>query len=155
MIILVSPKTTAETNRYLERMVSILYKQEHATIAIRPFPLTLPWYRLARGARVFIAASKSAQFWMTIPARLLGIRVYWVEDRLVDRSLAGVWTRWWYRTLSRFATIITSARMMKKQLEDMGVARDRIHAIVPGIDAESLGVQRTLFATRAEELGKR
>src|SRR5512135_3507201 len=62
------------------------------------FPLTVPfflpllacvllWFRLRRGGRAVVCLSLTEKLLATLPARLLGLRVIWMEHLVAGRSL--------------------------------------------------------------------
>lgn len=153
MTILLAPRATKDAP-YLQLLLTHLTERGHVFIAAPSSLFTLFWYRL-RGARVFCAASLSAKIALTIPARLLGMKVFWLEPRLVDRTLVRHALLSLYRFTARFVTIIVASRAIRQQLTDRGVNGEHIHIISPGIALEAHGVQRTLFASIAEKKTKR
>lgn len=154
MIVLCAPHN-AQENSYLRTLGPSLTERGHTFVSIALVSPFLFWYRFMRGAKALCITSAPAKILMTIPARILGMKVFWIEPRLVDRTLVGRMRLALYRFFSRHATIVTASRAIRQQLIDRGVLSERIHTISPGIALENLGVQKSLFTTLAEQKTKR
>lgn len=94
--------------------------------------LTLAWLR-SRGARLLICLSLTDKLLATVPARLLGMRVIWMEHLVAGRSLTQNPFRSLYAALSRLADVVTVSEAAAGSLVAVGIPRRRIRIIPPGI----------------------
>lgn len=112
------------------------------------FPLTMPfflpllvcvlaWFRFRRGARVFVCLSLTEKLLATLPARLFGMRVIWMEHLVAGRSLLRNPFRSLYAALSRLTRVLTVSEAAAVSLVAVGVPRGRITVIHPGIAPET------------------
>ncbi len=154
MTILFETTAPAETF-YTKTLVQELTDRGYVFLSASPHTLLLPWHRFVRGARALFLTSFRAKIAMTLPARLLGMRVFWIETRLVDRSLSGHLSVFFYRLFSRHATIVAVSRVLRQQLLDRGVREEQMHVIPPGIPLEHRGVQHSIFGSIAKAKTKR
>lgn len=108
------------------------------------FPLTAPvfaalltaalaWFRLVRGARTLVCLSLTDKLLATLPARLLGMRVLWMEHLVAGRSLTKNPFRAAYAALSRLVRVVTVSEAAAASLAAVGVPRSRIDIIPPGV----------------------
>jgi len=108
------------------------------------FPLTVPfflplltlvlaWYRFRQGARVVVCLSLTDKLLATLPARLLGMRVIWMEHLVAGRSLTQNPFRKVYAGLSGIARVVTVSEAAAASLASVGISRDRMRIIPPGI----------------------
>jgi len=98
--------------------------------------LTLAWYRF-RGARMLVCLSLTDKLLATVPARLLGMRVVWMEHLVAGRSLTQNPFRRLYAALSRMATVVTVSEAAAGSLVAVGIPRERIRIIPPGVPARA------------------
>lgn len=154
MTILLTPARTAH-DPYITKIIASLNERGHSFIPIALIPPVLVWYRLMRSARTLCCTTYAAKIIMTLPARLLGMRVFWIETRLVDRTLTGRLRIAFYRTAARWATIVVTTNAIRQQLTRIGISTEIIHHIPPGITVDTHGVQRSLFTSIAERKSKR
>jgi glycosyltransferase involved in cell wall biosynthesis len=71
----------------------------------------------------------------TIPARMLGMKVFWVEHVTVERWLSQNPLKILYRFYSRFATVVAISKVIATQLEEMiKVPKINIIIIYNGVD---------------------
>lgn len=99
--------------------------------------LVLLYYRLRRGVRILYCLSLTEKILITVPARLLGMRVYWVEHVTVERWLSKNPLKLLYRLFSPLVTIIAISRVIKEQLhESIGIRNERIQVIYTGVDLQ-------------------
>lgn len=115
------------------------------------FPLTLPlflpmqvailsWYRL-RGVRALICLSLTDKLLATVPARLLGLRVIWVEHLVPGRSLTLNPYRALYALYSRFAKVVCVSEAVADGIVSLGVPRRRIEVIYPGLAPDAAPIE--------------
>lgn len=116
--------------------------------AVILFPLTLPfflsliacvllWFRFRRGARAVVCLSLTEKLLATLPARMLGMRVIWMEHLVAGRSLLQNPFRHPYAALSRLARLVTVSEAAAASLVSVGVPRGRIRVIHPGVVPET------------------
>ncbi|MBU1177797.1 glycosyltransferase family 4 protein [Patescibacteria group bacterium] len=70
----------------------------------------------------------------TIPAKLLGYSVFWMEHLRIERWLRQNPYRFLYVWLSNWASTITVSQAVKKQLVSLGLKEKKVTVIYPGID---------------------
>lgn len=115
-------------------------------VAAAVFPLTAPfflpllalvlaWFRFRAGARTLVCLSLTDKLLATGTARLLGMRVIWMEHLVAGRSLLENPFRGLYAALSNLATVVTVSEAAADSLAAAGVARSRIRIVPPGIAA--------------------
>lgn len=154
MIVLFTPRHH-RAHAYSKTVGPALTERGFTFLGIPTVPFFLPWYRFVRHARTLCIEHIAEKIIMTLPARLLGIKVFWIEARLIDKSLRGRLLLWCYRLLSRFATIVTASRAIRQQLIDRGISAECMHVISPGIALEAHGVQESVFSALATAKTKR
>ncbi len=117
-------------------------------VSVAVFPLTVPfffpllsfiliWFRSRLGAQALVCLSLTEKLLATLPARLLGMRVIWVEHLLAGRSLIQNPFRGPYAALSRLTRVVTVSEAAADSLVALGVPRGRITVIHPGISPEN------------------
>lgn len=95
----------------------------------------LLWYRIRVRVRIVYCSSLTEKILVTIPARLLGMRVFWVEHVTFDRWLTRNPLRLLYRWSARWAHTIAVSQVIRTQLVDeIHVSASRVQVIYPGID---------------------
>lgn len=94
--------------------------------------LTLAWYR-SRGTRVLVCLSLTDKLLATAPARLLGMRVVWMEHLVAGRSLTQNPFRRLYAALARLALVVTVSEAAAASLAALGIPRGRIRIVPPGV----------------------
>lgn len=121
--------------------------------ALLLWPITLPFaflgmcwlllqYRIAQRIRIVYCLSLTEKLIATIPARLLGMRVVWVEHVTFERWLMENPLRFLYQWWARLVTIVAISKVIKKQLTaDLSISESRVVVIYPGINTH-------LFTTR-------
>ncbi len=108
------------------------------------FPLTVPfflplligtlvWYRFRRNARALVCLSLTDKLLATLPARLFGMRVIWMEHLTIGRSLLQNPFRRLYAAVSGWARIVTVSEAAATSLAAVGIPRNRIEVIAPGV----------------------
>ena len=112
------------------------------------FPLTAPFFlalltgvlaafRFRRGARALVCLSLTDKLLATLPARLLGMRVIWMEHLVAGRSLRQNPFRGAYAALSRLAKVVTVSEAAADSLAAVGVPRANLAVINPGVVPET------------------
>lgn len=107
------------------------------------FPLTVPfflpllalalaWFRFRGGARVLVCLSLTDKLLATLPARLLGMRVVWMEHLVAGRSLTQNPFRGLYAALSRLTDVVTVSAAAANSLAAVGIDRASVRIIPPG-----------------------
>ncbi|MBI3963411.1 MAG: glycosyltransferase family 4 protein [Candidatus Kerfeldbacteria bacterium] len=115
------------------------------------FPLTaIPvWFVLVAtlvrmrvaGVRVLYCLSLTEKLLVPIPARLIGMRIVWVEHVAFDRWLTRNPFRFLYTLQSRFATVVCPSRSLADDAVRLGVPRTRVRVIPHGIDTAQFTVR--------------
>ena len=96
---------------------------------------TLLYYRLAKKVTLIYCLSLTEKLLATLPARMLGMKVVWMEHVTFERWLSQNPLRIFYRWWSRLATVVAVSRAVKKQLtEVLGVAESNVKVIYHGVD---------------------
>lgn len=109
------------------------------------FPLTAPftflsfwsilfYFRFFKGIRCLYCLSLTEKLLATLPARVFGMKVIWVEHVEVTRWLTLNPYRFLYVLMSNFVKIITVSEIIKNQLIEIGVKEKKIKVIYSGID---------------------
>lgn len=93
-------------------------------------------YKFTHNIDTLYCLSLTEKILITPGARLLGLRVIWVEHLQIERWLLKSPLRWLYVLWSRFATVVTVVDAVKKQLQDLGVAEKNIQVIYNSINVE-------------------
>lgn len=95
----------------------------------------LLWYRLRHGVRTLYCLSLTEKILGTIPARLCGMRVIWIEHVTCERWLSQNPLRWWYARMARLVNIVPVSHVIATQLQDdIHVPAERIQVIYTGIN---------------------
>lgn len=116
------------------------------------FPFTIPFFlplliatlcmfRFTRGTRDVICLSLTEKLLATVPARLLGMRVIWMEHLVPGRSLLLNPYRRAFAWLSRFTIVIAVSKAVIEGLVSLGVSRSRVQLIAPGVLASTVKCQ--------------
>ncbi|MFC1687795.1 glycosyltransferase family 4 protein [Patescibacteria group bacterium] len=95
---------------------------------------TLVYYRFIRRVRILYCLSLTEKLLLPLFARMIGIRVFFMEHRMLDRWLTKNPLRFLYTFQSIFSSVITVSGAQARQCEDIGVKKGRIHTIHNGID---------------------
>ncbi len=96
-----------------------------------------PWlvyYRLRKKTKILYCLSLTEKLVLTIPARLLGYKVFWVEHVIPGRWLRLNPWRLLYLFNSFWVRIIAVSEAVKKTLVGLGVSEKRIRVIYNGIE---------------------
>ncbi len=98
-------------------------------------------FRVSRKTENLICLSLADKLLATLPARLLGIRVVWMEHLVPGRSLLMNPYRPAYVWLSRFVSVVTVSDAVRESLARIGVSRARMRVITPGVAALGTAAQ--------------
>ncbi len=102
----------------------------------------LLYYRLMKRTTILYCLSLTEKILATIPARLLGMKVIWVEHVTVERWLSQNPLRLFYRWNSRGVSIVAVSKAIKEQLiEDIGVHESVINVIYNGVDLKRFNIK--------------
>lgn len=146
--------TNKRDDRYIAALVAALTDRGYLFLPL-PWILFLPWYRFVRKTRIIIAITTKTKMCTTLFARILGMKIFWVETRLVDQQLSHRMFSTLYHFFARFATIVVVSRIIRQQLIDRSIPSEHIHVVAPGIALENHGVQKSIFRSMAETKTKR
>ncbi len=117
--------------------------------------LRLAWllfyYRLVKKTKIVYCQSLTEKLLIGLGAKLLGMRVYWVEHNLLDRWLTKNPWRFLYVWQSNFVTIIPISQAVNKQLAKLGVAGKNTKVIYPGVDLGKFDIIRRNFQKKFQE----
>lgn len=91
-------------------------------------------YKIRSKASKLYCLTLTEKLLATIPARLLGYQVLWMEHLRIERWLTRNPYRWLYVWLSPLTTTITVSQAVKKQLVDLGLKDKNVKVIYNGID---------------------
>ncbi len=93
----------------------------------------LIWYRAARRVKVLYCLSLTEKVLIVPVARLMGIRVIFVEHSAIGRWLSANPLRFLYALHARLVTVVTVSRAVADQLRALGVPERRVRVIYPGV----------------------
>lgn len=93
-------------------------------------------YKIKYKADKLYCLSLTEKLLATLPARLLGYSVFWMEHLRIERWLKQNPYRFLYVGLSKLVTIITVSQAVKRQLVNLGLKDKRVTVIYNGIDTE-------------------
>jgi len=114
--------------------------------------LNLLYYKIFKKIDALYCLSLSEKILITPWARLLGIKVFWAEHTQIDRWLTRNPYRLFFWLWSYWAQLITISNAIKFQLiEELGINKNRIQTIYPGLDIEDYTSQKPLVISVAEE----
>ncbi|HEC84645.1 MAG TPA: glycosyltransferase family 1 protein [Thioploca sp.] len=94
-------------------------------------------YRIKKKVTVLYCQSLTEKILATLPARMIGMKVIWIEHVTVERWLTKNPLRIFYRLFSRFVTIVVISRVIKEQLvQDIKIDKNKIEVVYNGIDLD-------------------
>lgn len=96
--------------------------------------IILFYYRFWKKVTILYCLSLTEKVLITWPARILGMKVFWVEHVTIERWLDMNPLKIFYRLFSGLTTIVTISRVIKDQLVKLGVKEKRIEVIYNGVD---------------------
>jgi len=95
----------------------------------------LVYYRFSKKVKILYCFSLGEKILATWPARMLGIKVFWVEHLTVERWLTMNPLKIFYRMFSPLATTIAISNVIKQQLvEKIKIKQNNITVIYNGVD---------------------
>lgn len=118
-------------------------------IFFRLLPL-LFYYRFSQKTEILYCLSLTEKLILTLPAWLLGYKVFWIEHVVAGRWLRLNPFRPLYILNSYFAKIITVSEAVKNQLIKLGARKKNIKIIYNGIDIEESERQADIFQNLAQ-----
>ena len=111
----------------------------------------LAWYKYARQTTGIIALNWPEKVAASAPAKLLGLRLIWLELPNTDyQALAKPW-RWFFQKDSLKAGIICFSLTTKLALINLGLPEDNIKLIWPGVDLAEVQQQADIFQGLAKQ----
>ncbi|MDP3964340.1 MAG: glycosyltransferase family 4 protein [bacterium] len=102
--------------------------------------LVLFRYRFGRGVKTVYCLSLTEKILITPIARLLNMRVVWMEHVGFHPWLTRSPLRFLYRWWSGLAKIVVISEALKKQLRELGLPENRISVIYYGFDFGEIGL---------------
>ena len=96
--------------------------------------LYLLYYRIFHRVKVVYCHTLTEKLLATLPARLLGMKVVWIEHLRIERWLKSNPYLIFYKILSRLAKVVAVSKSVGSQLEDLGVPNSSLKVIYNGID---------------------
>jgi len=98
----------------------------------------LLYYRFFKRTKILYCLSLTEKLILTLPARILGFRVFWIEHVIPGRWLRLNPFRPLYIFNSYFARVIAVSEAVKKQLVKYSISGKRIRVIYNGIDLKEV-----------------
>ena len=106
-----------------------------APLALINLVFVLLYYRLRHKVKILYCLSLGEKILATLPAKILGMEVFWLEHVTVERWLSQNPLKVFYRMFSGMATVVVISKIIGKQLEEMvGIPKERIRVIYNGVD---------------------
>jgi len=99
-------------------------------------------YRIRRKTKKLYCLSLTEKLLATIPARLMGYSVFWIEHLRIERWLALNPFLLCYIFNSYFATTIAVSQAVRGQLIDLGLSKNKVKVIYNGIDIKKFHPQK-------------
>jgi glycosyltransferase involved in cell wall biosynthesis len=138
-------------------------KEPVSKFSIVIFPLLAPFfffrlmyllfgYRFKHKIRIIFCLSLSEKILITIPARLLGMKVVWMEHVSPNRWLTLNPYRFFYTLNSRFAmTIVVSNAIREEFLEKLHMTPKKILTVYSGVDLPAMTMHDIRARINSEE----
>lgn len=102
----------------------------------------LLYYRLVKKINILYCLSLTEKILATLPAKLLGLKVVWVEHVTVERWLSKNPLKVFYRWFSNWVTVVAVSQAVRKQFaEEIGVNSKNITVIYNGVDLSRFKVK--------------
>lgn len=116
------------------------------------FTITLPYlfwrilflliyYKIKYKTDILYCLTLTEKLAATIPAKLLGYKIFWMEHLRIERWLLQNPYRPLYILLSNLVTTITVSKSVKKQLIELGLEESKVKVIYNGINTEKFKVK--------------
>ena len=93
-------------------------------------------YKIRYHIDTLFCLSLTEKVLLTPWARLLGIKVIWMEHLQIERWLLASPLRWAYRLWSRLAKVVTVVEAVREQLIQLGVPASHIHVIYNAVNVK-------------------
>lgn len=93
-------------------------------------------YKYKYKINIVYCLSLTEKILITLPARCLGMKVIWMEHKLIENWLLLSPLKYLYTLFSRLALIITVSKTAKDSITKLGVAEKNIKIIYNGVDLE-------------------
>lgn len=138
--------------RYLQSLCDSATERGHSIIQTQQVLttlLSLLWYRVARRARVLGCASIAGALLLTLPARILGMRVFWMCYDIRPRALRWSPLRPLLILMARLANVIVETEETRTACRALGLPAHALTVILPSI-GNAHGWQTNIFGTLAE-----
>lgn len=97
--------------------------------------------KVRKGPTTLFCLSYTEKILFTPWARLLGMKVVWMEHLRIERSYKMNPFRLLYVLFSRFATVVTVSHGVGEQLEELGIPQKNIEVVYNGIDLKKFTPQ--------------
>jgi len=91
-------------------------------------------YKITKKIKIIYCLSLTEKILLTWPARILGIKVVWVEHLLIENWLLKSPLKYLYVLFSRSALIVTVVNAVAEQLKTLGVPEKNIKVIYNSVD---------------------
>jgi len=104
----------------------------------------LAFHKFFRKTEVVVCLSWNEKFLTALPARLLGLKIVWLERPDENYSL-GRFTKFFFVRASRRAKIIVFSAFSASKLEKIGVRQEQVARLVPGIKLNNHTFQDNIF----------
>lgn len=96
----------------------------------------LIFYKIKHQINIIYCLSLTEKILLTIPAKVLGIKIIWVEHLLIENWLLLSPLKYFYVWLSKYVLIITVVNAVKDQLLKLGIKENNIKVIYNSIDVK-------------------
>ena len=90
--------------------------------------------KIKHGTKLLYCLSLTEKLLLTLPARLFGYRVFWIEHLRIERWLYANPYRIFYTLYSRLVTVVAVSNAVRHQLLDLGVREKNAITIYNGVD---------------------
>ena len=111
--------------------------------------LNLLYFKYRRGVTKIICVNWNEKIVVSPLARLLGLKVLWVELPTVDHEDKSTCVIRMFRSCSKKVEFLVFLNADKFKLTELGISFDRIHMAPPAIDIGEPGEQDDIFSTLA------
>lgn len=101
-------------------------------------------YRIKHKTKILYCLSLTEKLLATIPARMMGYSVFWIEHLRIERWLQLNPYLICYIFNSYFAKSIAVSQSVKNQLAELGLSKKKVEVIYNGIDIQKFQPQKTI-----------